>query len=357
MQKKRHAEKKLLSFYEVTCLEGLERFVQRELRRRFAKQHKLSEIRTPGEILFTLGGDWHALLELETAHDAFCVLPFDLPNPRSLLDPLNLRRITDATAAIQNAHKKTPLKTFRFSAAGKDTRDLSRIRATFAEKTGLSEDHEDGQLLVRLRRSKLNPQGWDLMLRISPMPLHLRRWRRIDYRGALGAPIARAMVEMLNLSDDQILLDPMCGSGTLAIEQQRLKRLKQVLAFDHSCDAVKAAKKNCASSSEFSSIQLVQADAARLPIANERIDAIVVNPPWDETHQIRKEPAAYYSLLLKEWRRVLKRGGRICIVVQAVEALEKAILEHQSIFKLIERHAVLQRAGYHPTIVMIEKIS
>jgi hypothetical protein len=55
----------------------------------------------------------------------------------------------------------------RLSAPGRDSAALRRLRAALARRSGLADDPEDGELLLRIRRAR-GAAGWDLLTRLPP---------------------------------------------------------------------------------------------------------------------------------------------------------------------------------------------
>ncbi len=328
--------------------------MQRELRRTFGDRHKLSAKRAAGEVLFSLDQPSGELLSLKTAHEAFKVIPFDTPRPRGILEPLKLRELVKAISTITSQKKAPTFSSFRVSAAGADSKDLKRIREAISAQTMLREDEEDGDMLIRIRRSKVHDQGWDVLLRLTPRPLHVRAWRKADYRGALDATIARVMVELAGAKGGEKLLDPMCGSATILIEQSEMSKNSVCVGIERSHNAVKSGAQNVAAARAEKTISLLCADSSSIPFADGTFDAIAVNPPWGEAIKEKESLQAIYSSLIKECARVLKSRARMCVIVQNVDELNRAISDVRALH-VVESHRVLQRKGFHPTIVLIEK--
>lgn len=353
MRKTRKPNKPPL-FYEVTCCEGLERFVQRELRRSFGERHKLNSARAKGEILLSATAPLPEIVELKTAQEAFRVLPFEVTRPRGLLEPLKLREIVTAISLIIKNGKGVRMQSFRVGAAGADSKDLKRFRETISAETKLREDEESGELLIRLRRSKIHREGWDVLLRLTGKPLHVRNWRKSDYRGALDPTIARAMVELLSAKANYVVIDPMCGSGTLLIEQIEMLKPAAAIGVEIEKSALTAAKSNTTGVRGAGAITFIRGNGCMLPFADNSADAMLVNPPWGEAIKSKVKIEELYSTLVKESARILKKRGRLCIIVQRSDDLQRA-LETVGGFALIESLSVLQRKGFHPTIFLAEK--
>ena len=147
-----------------------------------------------GAVRFGYRGSLRSLCELRTAHAVYVVVPFAVPRPRALLGDQNLRLLLTHIDAVLSLWPVGTFQTLTLSAAGAESPVLSRLRDEIARRTGLSPDNGSGHLLLRLRRADTEAAGWEVLIRISPRPLAVRSWRVCDYKGALNAAVAHAMV-------------------------------------------------------------------------------------------------------------------------------------------------------------------
>jgi 23S rRNA G2445 N2-methylase RlmL len=74
------------------------------------------------------------------------------------------------------------------------------------------------------------------------------------------------------------LLDPFCGTGTIAIEAKLWGASLDVRASDLEADAVDAARQNAEAAGV--AVGFAVADAAALSVADGSAGCIVTNPPW-----------------------------------------------------------------------------
>jgi putative N6-adenine-specific DNA methylase len=145
--------------------------------------------------------------------------------------------------------------------------------------------------------------------------MHRRGWRLATAKAPIRENLAAAILRMLGVEPDDTLVDPMCGSGTFAIEAAQaalgippgLKRSYAyekwpsfdkasaarvkaspgptrelpIVASDRNAGAIEATKENARRAGVLSAITLVQRDFREL-----EVDAdpgwVVANPPWGE---------------------------------------------------------------------------
>lgn len=178
--------------------------------------------------------------------------------------------------------------------------------------------------------------GWLIGKTIAVQPFE--DWSRRDYgrpkrdakSGMLPPKLARMMLNMLGMKADGILLDPFCGSGTVATEASALG-WKKVVMSDISSRAVNDTKKNVAWLKEKFEADL-DLTASILPIEelsalvkSNTISAIVtegyLGPALSkparqkDIEKYRQELVPIYKTLLRETVRILKDGGRAVLTM------------------------------------------
>ena len=199
---------------------------------------------------------------------------------------------------------------------------------SMSEKYGITQFPETG-IKYQIEFFILNDEA-TLMIDTSGTPLHKRGYRK----DALGAPIretlAAAIAAISRPRDNVLLWDPMCGSGTIAIEaamQMRgiapgVNRAFAAEAFpfigknvwkaareeardgEHRSDfeafasdidpaAVELAEKNARLAGVDDSIKIFRTDARKIA-AEGRRGTIVTNPPYGERLGTQKEAESLY---------------------------------------------------------------
>lgn len=146
--------------------------------------------------------------------------------------------------------------------------------------------------------------------RLGRRALHDRAYRQENRPGALKAPVAAAMLRLLDAWPGGLLLDPFCGTGTILIEGAA-NGLRAVGA-DLDQNATLAARANSAHLS--TPLNLLQADALRLPLRARSVDGIVSNLPWGKQVPVDADLHRLYEQSCAEMERVLHPAGKLALL-------------------------------------------
>lgn len=175
-------------------------------------------------------------------------------------------------------------------------------------------------------------------LRLSDKTMRHRAYKVEHLPASLRPTIAAAMVRLAGAGPGEIVLDPMCGAGTILAEQIELSKLRkagriEVWGGDRDMNMIRAAASNL---HRVGPAMLVHWDATRLPLASAQVDRVVSNPPFGKQMSSPEEIGPLYRKALRECNRVLKPGGRAVFLVSENEELRNAIkpLDWQAVRQL-----------------------
>jgi 23S rRNA G2445 N2-methylase RlmL len=121
-----------------------------------------------------------------------------------------------------------------------------------------------------------------------------------------------------------VVLDPMCGAGTILAEQLEARRgggRVEVWGGDLDVRALRAAAANLRRLGE---PRLARWDAARLPLPAGSVDRVVSNPPFGKQLGRPEEIGPLYARVVPEYDRVLRRDGRAVLLVGDPAPLRQA---------------------------------
>jgi tRNA (guanine6-N2)-methyltransferase len=164
-------------------------------------------------------------------------------------------------------------------------------------------------------------------VRLSDRTMRHRTYKTEHAAASLRPSVAAAMVRLAAAGPGDVVLDPMCGAGTILAEQIDLARRRKagtitVVGGDIDPQAIYCATENAG---RLGPIALARWDALRLPLATASVDRIISNPPFGKQMSKPEDIPPLYRSAAAEWDRVLKPGGRAVLLVAEADALREAV--------------------------------
>jgi tRNA (guanine6-N2)-methyltransferase len=335
---------------ECEVLAGLKPAAADEVRRVLGRQARPLGDDDPTALRFAYAGPLPALLRLRTVVAAYLLVTVPGRRPSTLLGDSTL---FDQVATVRALHPPGAFSSFRLSAPGRQSAALRRLRAELARRSGLADDPEHGELLLRIRRAR-GGAGWDLLTRLSPRPLSARSWRVHNLPGALNATIAAAAVDMTRPRQGDRVLNLMCGSGTLLVERFARGRPALALGCDLDPTALAGAGANLAVAGLAGSVRLARMDATALGLAGARFDVLLVDLPYGHRMGSHRDNAALYPAVLGEAARVAVPGAALLVVTHELRLFERCLAGARRWWS-VERAVQVWQKGHHPRLYLLRR--
>lgn len=184
-------------------------------------------------------------------------------------------------------------------------------------------------------------------LSFCPYPLRKRSYKVNTYPGTLNPTVAYAMCQLAKIDANDVILDPMCGMGTIPIEACISFPHRKIIGLDIDRERIECAKKNAQNAN--ARIFFEQYDATNLSKFENTIDVIISNLPWGRQIVI-KDIADFYEKIMKQMRLALVKNGRCILLISD----EGALLEAASGFNVQSIHKI-SLSGDHPSIIVLRK--
>lgn len=342
---------------EADVADGLEAIARAELVSRCGGAVRAGRVvPDSGLLAFDYTGDLRALLALRTVLSVALVRHYPVPRPRGLLGDQHLRALLAQIAAARALASPDAYTTLYLSAAGSDSSVMTRLKEELARQTGLvpvSPAAHEGDLLLRLRRSRRDPDGWEALVRLGPRPLSARPWRVCNREGALNATVARAMVVLAAPTADERALNLGCGSGTLLVEHADEVPDSIIAGCDTDPAALDCSHANAFASGHSGRIDLYDWDARSLPIPDASVGVLYADLPFGHLVGSHNENLVLYPAILREAARVAEPGARFALISHEVRLLDALLRDSPG--WAVKRVLRVTLGGLHPRIFLLQR--
>lgn len=329
----------------VRGLEGLAREELVELGARLAGT-------ADGEVRFSHPQPERVVARSRLVSAVYRALEFEVPRPKALLGDAAFRRLSGACREVA---ERGGMTTFRLAAAGSQTPVFRRLADELARATGLAEDREDGELLLRVRRSRSG--GWEALLRLSARPLSARAWRVCNLPGGANATVAAGLARLVGGGS---FLNLMCGSGTLVIERALAGPGGPYVGVDVSAEAVECAGRNAEEAGV--AVHLLVDDVVppefRVTVPGGAVgstfDVVAADAPWGDAVGSHAANEGLYRSLLSAADRHLGLGGRLALLTHEVKLTERLVAQAKG-WRRRESLRV-EHGGHNPLLLVLQKV-
>ena len=350
--------------YFAHVVPGIERLAQEEIDRALDIDEPVEVLSEFDErtslLLFRWSGATEPLLALGTVEDVF-ILGVELrsvPGSRSGLATVRAAVAQEAAfaPAIERALATRPRRrgktTFRVIARKTGDHAFRRVDLQRSVELGVLDRLPDWRLVDDDAQIEvwISLVGARLVvgIRLSDATMRGRAYRSASRPAALKPTVARAMVLLSEPRDADVVLDPMCGSGTVLIERALAARYRLLLGGDADAAAVSAARENVGP--RHKPIELRTWDARALPLEDRSVSAIICNLPFGKQIGTPEANRALYPALIREWGRVLEPGGRMVLLTGNRDLLLRSIRRERRL--TVTRQLPVLVRGYRATMVV-----
>ena len=154
-------------------------------------------------------------------------------------------------------------------------------------------------------------------------PQVLRPARAVERAGALPPGIAAAMAFAAKPDPGSLVLDPVCGSGTLLAEVAGYRTDCRLIGFDIDRKAVKAARANLA---HLERVEVRHGDGAATGLAAGSVDLVLANLPFGKQYGDASSNPELYRGLVEEICRVGRPGRWRAVLLTSDQEVLRAAL-------------------------------
>ncbi len=314
--------------YEVELIPGLERFVDDELAAVLTRRaYRLTGYPKEERMSIRYTGRVERLMDLQIPVAVHLVLHFDVPRPKALLGHQHFTRLVEMIRDVLTLHPAGTFTTFRVSAAGTESATMRRLRGEIAAATRLDEQADEAHLNLAIRRSS-SGDGWEVLVRLTPMPLSARTWRVCNRPDALNATIAHAMVKLPGHSKADRFLNLGCGSGTLLVERATAGPFARAVGLDIDHEAIACTQQNLSAAGALQKVEVLRGDIHSPPLPDRSFDAAVADLPFGMLANTDVDLDVLYEAALRESARLVVEGGSFTVITARRKLFEDTIARH-----------------------------
>ncbi|XP_068927671.1 THUMP domain-containing protein 2 isoform X2 [Petaurus breviceps papuanus] len=143
---------------------------------------------------------------------------------------------------------------------------------------------------------------------IFRLPLASRAYIKV---AGLRSTVAWTMASLAEINVGTVVLDPMCGLGTILLEAAKEWPNACYLGADVSDSQLLGACDNLKSAGLIDTIELLKFSVTELPLLSESVDVIISDVPFGKKFKLEKD----IKSILYEMERVLRVGGTIILLL------------------------------------------
>jgi SAM-dependent methyltransferase len=263
------------------------------------------------------------LFGLRVIEDIFAVLEegVSLPDERKLhrLTPRTLReRTIEALPLSRRRRGKKASTTFWVFVKQDEDHDVWR-RSIAEQLVGFY----SGTFARWTAREPAEVEVWAFLsegralvgLRLTDATFRQRRYKRDERPGSLRPTLAAAVLLAAQPGEEEVVLDPMCGVGTLLLEYGIAHPDARLIGGDRDRHALALAKANAERAGVTVSFHHGDATTGEMfPGLEGEVSLIVCNLPFGKQFGAHQDLMVLYRRALQRWRSLLQPGGRMVLL-------------------------------------------
>ncbi|GCB68864.1 THUMP domain-containing protein 2 isoform X1 [Scyliorhinus torazame] len=154
---------------------------------------------------------------------------------------------------------------------------------------------------------------------IARLPLASRDYIK---NAGLRSTVAWAMAYLGDIKAGSLVLDPMCGLGTILLEAAKEWPNAYYHGIDNTFSQLQMASANVCFAKLSNNIDLTRASVTELPLLNESIDVVICDIPFGKKFKISQDTKTVMPNILKEMVRVLQVNGTLVLLLSQELSLD-----------------------------------
>ena len=185
--------------------------------------------------------------------------------------------------------------------------------------------------------------------------LFRREWKVENVPAGINPSLAYVLCLIAELNDNDIVYDPFCGAGTIAITAAKYFGVTKVFASDISGTAVDKTIAN-SKAANLSSKKFItfRSNISQVTLKKNSVSKVISNLPFGvRTNDHAQNIKAYMNLAVRS-HVFLKEEGKLILYTQEKELVRENF--KAPVFE-IENEIVIEQGGLYPSVFVIEKLN
>ena len=142
-------------------------------------------------------------------------------------------------------------------------------------------------------------------------------------RGELRPQLAYVLNMLAEPTEDDVMLDPFAGSGSIPLARATYFPAKQIIANDIDNTFITTLNQRL---KKYKNVRITKEDAMVLPsIQDNSITTLITDPPWGMFQGQQLDYIQFYTRMLTSFKRVLAPDGTCVIITARSEEMNTAI--------------------------------
>ncbi|KAL2613006.1 hypothetical protein R1flu_024698 [Riccia fluitans] len=191
----------------------------------------------------------------------------------------------------------------------------------------------------------------------SEAQLHSRRqYRKALVGTSLKPSTSYALLQLAEIQPGHIVLDPMCGCGTIPLEAADwLGGQIMSVAADNNSKAVDAAATNASGRATGGPCDVLLWDAANLPLRNGTVDRVVCDTPFGNRCGNYKVREWLCPKVVKEVVRILQPGTGMAVLMAQSKTMRQEVEVNQENYLELKRHLLVEMEGLTVDVYVVRR--
>ena len=194
----------------------------------------------------------------------------------------------------------------------------------------------------------LNDSFLTVGLQVTKKPLSDRNYLS---HIAVRSTVCCAMCMAVDVTSEDVILDPMCGAATILIEAKEQFNCRAAVGIDCDLAQLKLAQENIKTSCTSSNIAVICGDSRFAFLKQDEFDVVLCDVPFGRKFGEPAQIEALLNRVVKTINFVVKPGGRIGILIS--EKLRLLLIDLCPHWSLVNQHPL--RLGTLPAAIVTWK--